>query len=505
MSADPGKPTLMTAILQGPPGAGKSSFIRHYAHKWSTPTEVEELEEQKMWDLIVILQVSTLRVSEGKSAKEQILQAIEQSLTGPEVDAVVEYLGSRNMCLRVLIIPDGLDECRDYTTLQMLKELILQSHKNILPFSVFTTCRSGQCPIKLAYFERRMKIEGFTLNQGKEYVNKYYMEIEKPEDDCVIEYIMITKRKLDHILKNPLRTHILSVVTSDGTLKLSKEHILRLKDLLKSSEKSIKKRQLLKERKSQHNTGKESEKMDVEVQTMRFYMISLYSLLNDIRAFDDSLLQKFEICKRNPYFAFMRMNRSYNDDFENVMVWQFTHEMFHEYFASCAIESLPMDTLKYFLLHLCYRSEFRNTQRILFSTFGEDPSDSSLLINMVQATLLLQSQETESPLPEWISDIQTRVKTFIQNKDPLKILLPEEQHQVTKDIADDATISALWNDITLSFSTNADKSRKDELFLQMLDQDDLLSHVHECLREVSEENQKVVFDSCIGQLLPCEE
>ena len=249
MSTDHGKAALKTGIVQGPPGAGKSSFIRHYAYKWSSPTEGEEKDEQKMWDLVLVLPVSTLRVSKDKSTKDQILQAIEQCLTGKDIESIMENVDSTYM--KVLLIPDGVDECRSDTTLEMLRQLVEQSHKNILPYSVLVTCRSGLCPIDQSYFDRRMKIEGFTMEQGIKFVKRYYENIQKPEDESLFDCISNSSGTLHDILTNPLMTLILSMVTADGSLKLKRGNKLGLKELLSALEQSIKRRQLGKNTKAE--------------------------------------------------------------------------------------------------------------------------------------------------------------------------------------------------------------------------------------------------------------
>ena len=500
MSSDPGKSSLKAAVLQGPPGAGKTSFIRHYAYKWSEPTEGEDTKEQKKWNLIVILPVSTLRISKNISTKEQIHQAIRQSLYGSEVEAIMEHLDDKNF--RVLIIPDGLDECRSDTTLDMLKKLVEQSHTNILPYAVFATCRSGLCPIKQSEFERWMKIEGFTIHQGMQYVNTFYLRIMKPKDESLEQYICNCKENLDHILTNPFRTHVLCVVTADGTLKLTQRQYLKIKQLLKAMEESSKRRQLEKGKKSAENPEKYLEELgDIEEQTKTFYMLCLYSLLEDIRTFGETLLHKFSILSTNPYFAFMRRKQTYNERFEKVMEWHFTHEMWHEYLASCAIPHLPEDTLQYFLLHLCSRKEFRNTQRILFSTLGEDEDYFDKLSDMVKGTLLLQGVNSEGR--PWLHDMKKKVDSLKQGHDPLKVLLTGGQHKLQKETV--LVTQSIWNDIVSCFKGNPTMLEKNRRFRCILFGDNIIPHIYSCLQEIPQESSQRIFNDSFAFALPCSE
>ena len=500
MSIDHGKPRLKTAVLQGPPGAGKSCFIRHYAYKWSKPAEGEQTEEQKMWDLVVILHASTLRLSAEKSTKDQILDAIRQNLAGPdhEVDAIIKHLEKTKLDTKVLIIPDGMDECRNEVTMKMLRELVGLCHKNVLPFSVLATSRSGLCPIKQSDFERRMAIEGFTLEQGVQCVQNYYREIKNPHDVSIIEYISNSNGKLDHILNNPLRTHMLCVVTADGTLKLSKEHTLRLKELLSALEELIKCRQLEKGRKSAENLEEYSQE-NIDIQTTNFYRLSLYSLLNNIRTFDDHLLQMFEIHETNPYFSFMKRVQSTQLKFQKVMEWHFVHEIFHEYLASCAIQDLPEETLQYFLLHLCSHSKFRNTQRILFSTLGEDPEHVETLSGIIKATVLLQSHIKSHEYPQFITNLRENIASLKQNECPLRVLLPHQQDQGERETT---STSESWKSIKYNLTHETNNSVKRKIFIRLAAEDDLMSHVYSCLSEINEEMQQKVFDSSIGCLMP---
>ena len=493
MSVDPGKAALKTGVVQGPPGAGKSSFVKHYAYKWSKPTEGEEKDEQKMWDLVLVLPVSTLRVSKDKSTKDQILQAIEQCLTGKDIEAIMENVDSA--CMKVLLIPDGLDECRSDTTLEMLRLLVEQSHKNILPYSVLVTCRTGLCPIDQSYFDRRMKIEGFTIQQGIEFVKRYYENIQKPEDESLFDYISNSSGTLHDILTNPLMTLVLSMVTADGSLRLKRGNKLGMKELLSALEESIKRRQLEKDAKAQGLGTQKGNDANLEVQTRRFYMMCLYSLLKDIRAFSDILLQTFSIPNTDPYFAFMKRIQTYSKTFKKVMAWQFTHEMFHEYFAACAIQALPENTLRYILLILCSSPKFRNTQRILFSSFGEDQQHSETLTDVMKAIILLQGGQH-------ITRLQEKVNAFQHSGDPFKILLPKgwgkSKNEATLQRDEASTTIEIWENIKSHFTRKV----KTDLFIQCISNKDLMSHIFNCLQEVHEEMQRNIFQNSIGCLLP---
>ena len=506
MSVKPGDPQLKTALLQGNPGAGKTCFIRNYAYKWSKPTpQGEQPEEQKMWDLVVILHAATLKLTKVGSAEEHILQAIRQNINAPEneIKAILKCIQKGQM--KLLIIPDGLDECRNDDVLQMIKELVDQCHKNKLPYSVLATARSGLCPLKQSTFDRKMKIEGFTLEQGVQCVTNYYSEIKKPTDDSVLEYIRESQRELDHILRNPLRTHMLSVVTADGTLKLQPGKLLNLKELLTATEVSTTTRQLEKQCKSSGNPNQISDEAAIDFQKKMFYKISLYALLKDIRVFGEGLLQQFKIHDRNPYFAFMKRRQQFNTCMQNIMEWHFTHEMFHEYFATCALQVLPKEMLQYFLLYLCSRSEFRNTQRILFSSLGDDPDQIHVLADMMQVIVSLKGErKNKTKKSEWIFDFQRRVENLMPDKDLLEILLDEGQDQTTRATTNQET-TALWNDITTCFKPTTDKARKYTLFKTMIDDKSLMSHIYNCLQETSEDNQQAIFDGSIGCLLPCTE
>ena len=492
MSTAPGNPSLKTAVIQGTPGSGKSCFVRHYAYKWSRQTEGQETEPQKTWSLIVILPLSTLRLPEGISTKDQILEAVNQSLYGSEVQAIMEHLENDKM--KVLIIPDGIDECRNDTTLQMLKELIKQSHENISPFSVLATCRSDLCPFNLSDFERMMKTDGFTLDQGIECVKRYYDMIKKTKDSSLIEYISNSKGNLDHILNNPLMTHILCVVTTEGALDVPRGEKLRKYALLEAFEHSVTARQQEKENQSIDNDSEKRFKIDKEDQQHRFYKLCLYSLLKDITTFDNILLQKFGISDRNLYFAFMKTMRTYNRLFQKVMVWQFTHETFHEYFASCAINSLPKETLQHFLLILCSRPEFRNTQRILFSKMGGEPEREHILSDMIKATVVVTKGN---------SDVVETTHSLTKDSEPLQVLLPQEEdedsHKTMPLCGQANTVQEVWHDISSCLNDHAQKAI---ILTNMIKDTGLTDHIYDCLHEVPEENQQRIFENSIGCLLP---
>ena len=499
MSAFPGKPPLKTCLLQGPPGAGKSMFIRRYAYEWSTPAEGGETEEQKLWSLIVILPVSTLRLPEGISTKDQILEAVRQNLYGSEVQAIMEHLENEKM--RVLLIPDGIDEFQNETTMKMLKDLIKQCHENKLPFSVLATCRSGLCPITHCDFERIMKIEGFTLDEGVQYVLCYYREIEKQNSDSIKDYVFQSKKELYHILTNPLCTHIFCVVTAHGTLELIKGQKVALKQLLEALEKTVKKRQV--EKDGRTSSGNDADAVDIEDQTRRFYMLSLFSLLEDIRTFDDHHLEMFAIDDKNPYFSFMEKKQFINHKCENILVWQFTHEMWHEYLASCAIQALPEEQLKYFLLQLCSDSKLRNAQRILFSALGPHQEHLNTLSGMVCVIVMLQSHNTNV-----IREHSMSRNIQLLSEDSLDILLHAAQgHAMKKTTLDASRACTLWDDTLLRINGN-----EGDFLSILLDStgpsyinttaEGLLPHIYGCITEVPEEKQQRLFASSIGRILP---
>ena len=333
-----------------------------------------------------------------------------------------------------------------------------------------------------------MKTDGFSIPQGLEYVSRFYNEIMPPTDKSIFESISNNTQDLAHILPNPLCTHILSVVTADGTLKLTEGRKLKRKELFEAMEVSMKRRQ---QGKFPNRTKKEPGQY--------FHNMSLYALLKNIRTFDEDLLEKFTISRDSAYLTFMmkRTERKLGTITEH---WKFCHEMFAEYFASCALEaqSNALRGLHPFLLILSYRKEFRNTQKLLFSALSRDSENDEILSNMMRATLLLQSELTVDTAR--LTKIHKKVKSLVTTDDPFDILLPSG-----KNTCDKVKLLAekLLHDITSIFE--AEESRKRGLFHAIIKDaknSDLLKHLNACMSELPHEHRSQIFADSIGCLLP---
>ena len=504
LNVDVGKSSVRTALLTGPAGAGKSTYIRRYVYNWS---KAPDKDKQRQWDLVVIVNMRTLRLTSQRSTDNQIMEILRQSLPGRQVEALMMAL--TDQALKVLVIADGLDQCRSRAMCELLSEMLDGAQSGKLAFSMLVTCVTGLCPLTEDHFDRKMTLEGFTVQQGIQYMRNYFTHIQKMSSTSTLEYVPANKGKLEAILTNPLNTQMFCFATASGSLKLTEGNPVKRRDLLSAVEDSVTGGQSKEHKKGQSRSSSKQDMVildpALESHATRFYKLALYTLVKDIRTFDAELLGLFNIQSGNPYLKFLNtstINHLHGNKPNSE--YHFSHELLHEHLATCALQNLPEDAVRHFLLLLCHKREFQNARRIMFSTMGEDKDKLNILSDMLRASTLLQCDVSEQlSQRDEIIDLQEQIDLLMTGDTSLHLLQP-----TSDDTSDDSTVTpepssseAIWEVVNKMYEKDVKQAQKGGLFWELVT-GGLVQHLFQCLGEVPDHHRARVFDASLKRILP---
>ena len=210
-------------LVEGEAGSGKSTYLQDYAHRHCK--EFTECEGKgsgspcvgHFWKLILYIPAGSVLGSQEAAIrdnlhcddkhKDQMMTMIKDDGDG------------------VLVINDGLDEVRKQIEKDSIRQYTIAHQKSGRP-KILNSSRNGLCNIEGKFFDRMVTLDGFSLNQGLEYVKQYFKESSNADHAALLEHIKQQKTKLEWVLTNPLRVHIFSELAVIG--QLTKEDIKTL-------------------------------------------------------------------------------------------------------------------------------------------------------------------------------------------------------------------------------------------------------------------------------------
>ena len=489
-----------TACLDGSPGAGKTTFMRHLVHKWSE--DFLKLEgdpiildrESGPFSLMVFLSTRAIKGSVKKAIRDALWCKPEDK------DLLVAHIETGE---GVAIMLDALDEVRNDSVLQEL-DCFVQEAQNGHYSKVLLSTRTDICKIDRALFDRTLVLHGFTQPQTTEYVNKYFPEPEPPaEPHPILNYIKENRIKLQPVLSNPLKLHILCELVSRGMLELGPDETLDIVKLFRPLERFLIKREI--ERNCQQGTENiRLQQEETEREAENFYRLCFYGMINDIREFSENLLNAFNI--NNIYRdIFLAKDTELSIETNQEQGRTFQHEILYEYFASCYIESASRSSLQVMLLAVCLRVEFRNIQKIVFELLSKIEMYRNMLEPMIRGMLMLQHTEERKKkvmqqllkfkLIKNVKSIQMSVKKNFPGSKVLQSPLDGELHY-------DFEAEKIWYKIEKCFDEHADDLRTLDWFAD-LEKNGTICHVVDCLNACSPEQQKHIVANSLHLLLPC--
>ena len=202
----------VTALVEGSPGIGKTTFCLKIAHDWAK----ERIPKEYCFPEFEIVLLLKCRDIDG-----DIMEAIDEQLLPERMEETVkkelmDYIEDFHYQEKVLIILDGLDELPKKSESHVDRLL----HKKVLPFCyVLVTSRQerGIVVRQKVDFDILLQIEGFTTEDSFEYIRKHFRNSgpeHLPTGEKLIEEIQ-KNDFLDALLNNPLNLLLLCVVFED--------------------------------------------------------------------------------------------------------------------------------------------------------------------------------------------------------------------------------------------------------------------------------------------------
>ena len=339
----------------------------------------------------------------------------------------------------VLIVQDAVDELHSEDARRSLEEYTKMCKEITTNPKILVSTRSALCHIPSAYFDRCISIEGFTREQGIQFVEKYFKERYSIDDHCILEYIRNQSGELDVILCNPLKALIFSELTAKGSLTLQEVGTLNPIKLLKSLE--------------GHILRREGERRSVQAKTESeaFYKLCLDSLLTDHREFSEE-----QMVDLPAYKAILIKQTNIDDEGEDCTSYVFPHEMIFEYFSVRGlIQYLENNHQNQhaILLYLCSNPNMCNILQFVSAYICQyKPGLFDTLISILRACLVLQHETTEQSFNEYAQDLLSLSEEIMQiiPKIDLQKVLSEDESKMINDI---------WRKINMAFTDDAEKLR----------------------------------------------
>ena len=462
--------------LEGPPGAGKTTYLRNIVHTWSTKflewsQDPSSQTVMPKWTLMVYIPARTIRGN--------IHQAIHDHLWCAEKDkkGLMKHMEEGEV---VAVIIDAIDEICDYDVLKNLKETVHNWQTTRGP-TFLISARNDLCSVDPADFNRFLILEGFTIDQGEEYVKKYFSFGQtSTAGHSVIEYVTRHKCKLESILCNPLKLHVFCALASEGILQLNSHSIFDVLTLFEALEHFLIKRE----------GGPVSQE-----QSNDFYRLCLYCLLQGFREIPGKLLKQFNIVEN--YYAFLVQETTRSLNASSVTKFSFHHEMIYEFFAARCVETLPLQDLKALLLLICCKRSLWNVQKLIVEIILKKNlhNCTEILLTMVRCVLILQvsmEKKTNQRVISELLDLPAKIGALVSVK---QLLLSRPSADQIKEV------NTVWDKINRAFDVDAKELRAVSWFTHV-EKVDVLHHVADCLRVCSSEQREMIIRNSVYCLLP---
>ena len=459
--------------LEGPPGAGKTTYLRHVVHTWSTKYlewSQDPLTEKPMpkWTLMVYIP--------GRVMKGNIRKAIHDHLWCADNDKEV-LMKHVEEGKGVAVIIDAIDEIHDHDVLDNLKESVHEWQSTRGP-TFLISARNELCSVDPADFNRFLILEGFTIDQGEEYVKKYFsIGQTSPAIHPVIDFVRRHKCRLEPILCNPLKLHIFCGLTKKGILELHEDTIFDVLTLFEVFEDFLIKRE----------GGPVSQE-----QSSNFYRLCLYCLMKGFREIPGKLLKQFNIVEN--YYAFLVKETTIGMNAMPITSYSFHHEMFYEFFSSRCLGILSLHELKAMILLVSSKSSLWNLHKMIFRVILKRclPNTFELLQMMVRCMLVfIVYYKKETRIPDELLELPKQVRAAV----PVIQLLSSQQDEKHTE-----TVTMIWDNINRVFESESVALRRNRWFSRI--GIGALSHVLDCLCVCPPEQQQEITKNSLHALMP---
>ncbi|KAL9964257.1 hypothetical protein ACROYT_G027873 [Oculina patagonica] len=193
-----------TVIIEGKPGMGKTTYCKKLVYDWATGKQEAES---------CFPRFETVLLLKCRDIKSDLWEAIDDQLLPLDIEKGFRkkfFNFIRHNQSNVLLVLDGLDELPS-SKLPMYSEII---QGRVLPKCHLVVTARHEAGMKVRkYCDNLLKIEGFTEEDVKEFICKYFKSME-----ALAEKLLL-KLKNDEILRemaaNPLNTALLCLLCDE--------------------------------------------------------------------------------------------------------------------------------------------------------------------------------------------------------------------------------------------------------------------------------------------------
>ena len=195
-----------TVLIEGDPGMGKTTYCQKLAYDWAMKREEWDKSFPEI-DVLLLLRCRDIETDIWEAIDDQILP-----LDIDEEDKAWFFKFIRQNQSKVLLVLDGLDEM-DSSKVDMYNDLL---ESKVLPnCHIVITSRHETGKSVRRYCDTLWEIVGFTLEDAKSCVFKYFKGTEHLADKLLTQIYMRTKGDLKELTQNPLNTILLCILIED--------------------------------------------------------------------------------------------------------------------------------------------------------------------------------------------------------------------------------------------------------------------------------------------------
>ena len=381
-----------TVLIEGKPGIGKTTFCNKLAYDWATKKQGEENPSGSLFpnfQLVLLLkcrEIESYLCREGqllpRSKKEQLEeifksvlwnaiddQLLPQDVTKEDKEEFFKFI--RHNQPDILLVLDGLDE---------LPTNMLPAFKEVIQGRILQRCHivvTARQEVGMEVREccdRLLEIEGFTKDDAREFIVKYFKE------DAHLAEKLLIKLNLDENLRqlteSPLNTVLLCLLCEDFDGIFPESGTQLYLEIVDCVLRRYMKKNGLPLPKAK---GEDLTKL-YKTQLKQLGSIALSGLLQNNMSFEES---KFENCSDElPEFGFLSVECS-RSKLRPSLFYSFLHKTFQELFAAFYLCCQILDNTIFPENMITDHRYFHELKQVLVFTCG---------------LLALQSEEKVKPL-----------------------------------------------------------------------------------------------------------
>ena len=204
-----------TILIEGDPGMGKTTYCQKLAYDWATKKDEWDPSFPEI-EVLLLLKCNEIQSNIWEAIDDQILP---EEMEDQAKECFFKFI--RENQSKVLLVLDGLDEV-DPSNLKVLFNLI--QGKELSGCYIVVTSRHEAGSKVRRYCDTLWQIEGFTKKDAKNFILKYFKNINREhlawkliESIWHMRFLFESQqdRDLRELTKNPLNTALLCVICED--------------------------------------------------------------------------------------------------------------------------------------------------------------------------------------------------------------------------------------------------------------------------------------------------